>query len=308
MGMAASQARFLSLTARKNNTEYEGQQVNQQRTTLSNQSANYYNQLMGMKVPTPPSSTDYTKTVYSFKDGSLTNSITSMIAQNNQAAQYVISYTSTYTDDFSVVSASSSVVVRSSADPTTASYTIGSNTLRELGVLPADPTKDAYLSQFTTQEQLDNVIAEENNYKTVLSDKDNTATWLVRYLYNSTTKNYSPYFYKKSNLDNATYSDEGLSQSNIPAFTIGSADKTEEIKGVTASFEQDQTGRLISITINPGQSTEATYSLTTNTTTDQAAYNDAMNQYEFNKYEYDQKIQDINAKIEIVQSEDKTLE
>src|SRR5574344_880584 len=249
MGMAASQARFLSLTARKNNTEYEGQQVNQQRTTLSNQSANYYNQLMGMKVPTPPSSTDYTKTVYSFKDGSLTNSITSMIAQNNQAAQYVISYTSTYTDDFSVVSASSSVVVRSSADPTTASYTIGSNTLRELGVLPADPTKDAYLSQFTTQEQLDNVIAEENKY--------NTATWLVRYLYNSTTKNYSPYFYKKSNLDNATYSDEGLSQSNIPAFTIGSADKTEEIKGVTASFEQDQTGRLISITINPGQSTEA---------------------------------------------------
>ena len=41
MGMAASQARFLGLTARKNNVEFEGQQINQQRTALSNQTALY---------------------------------------------------------------------------------------------------------------------------------------------------------------------------------------------------------------------------------------------------------------------------
>ena len=64
MGMAASQARFLGLTARKTNVEFEGQQINQQRTTLSNQSANYYNDLLGMSVPVPPSVDDYTKTVY----------------------------------------------------------------------------------------------------------------------------------------------------------------------------------------------------------------------------------------------------
>ena len=75
MGMAASQARFLGLTARKSNTEYEGQQINQQRTTLANQSANYYNQLLGMTVPVPPSTADYTKTTYTFTDGSLNNSI-----------------------------------------------------------------------------------------------------------------------------------------------------------------------------------------------------------------------------------------
>ena len=45
MGMAASQARFLGLTARKTNVEYEGQQINQQRTALSNQSASYYTNL-----------------------------------------------------------------------------------------------------------------------------------------------------------------------------------------------------------------------------------------------------------------------
>ena len=98
--MAASQARFLGLTARKSNTEYEGQQINQQRTTLSNQSANYYNQLLGMTVPVPPSVSDYTKTVYTFTDGALSNSISSLIAQAD--GSYLISYTSTWTNEFSV--------------------------------------------------------------------------------------------------------------------------------------------------------------------------------------------------------------
>ena len=61
MGMAASQARFLSLTARKTNVEYEGQQINQQRTSLANQSAAYYNNLLTMNVPTPPDPNNYTK-------------------------------------------------------------------------------------------------------------------------------------------------------------------------------------------------------------------------------------------------------
>lgn len=35
MGLAASQARFLSLTSRKNNIEFRGQQINQHRMVLS---------------------------------------------------------------------------------------------------------------------------------------------------------------------------------------------------------------------------------------------------------------------------------
>ena len=60
MGMTASQARFLCLTARKSNVEFEGQQINQQRTCLSNQSASYYSELCNMVVPIPPSIEDYT--------------------------------------------------------------------------------------------------------------------------------------------------------------------------------------------------------------------------------------------------------
>jgi hypothetical protein len=69
MGMAASQARYLALTARKSNCEYEGQQINQARTVLSNQSANLFNQMLGLTVPTPPSTSDYKKTQYSYSDG-----------------------------------------------------------------------------------------------------------------------------------------------------------------------------------------------------------------------------------------------
>lgn len=69
MGMAASQARYLALVARKSNCEFEGQQINQARTALSNQSANLFNQMLGLKVPVPPSTQDFTKTQYSYKDG-----------------------------------------------------------------------------------------------------------------------------------------------------------------------------------------------------------------------------------------------
>lgn len=364
MGMAASQARFLGLTARKTNVEYEGQQVNQQRTTLSNQSANYYNQLLGMTVPTPPSVADYTKTVYTFDDGALKNSITSMIAQKD--GSYLVSYTSSWTDDFAAVSAGSSIVTRNTNntpdDKTDDIYSIGSQTLRKLSMTIPDtdylydvtvdgdtvkknvfygknddgdlvyytlkqdgskeevtpktgttPTKssyngaDAYLKTLSV-EQIAKVKDEEKEYLDKLNKQYGNANWQVRYVQNTSTGQWSPFFYKREDLDKATYSDTGSSQSYIPAYTVGSAQQTEEIKGVKAKIEQDATGRLIKITLNPSKDDEVTYSLTTNTLTDQAKYDDAMNQYEYDKYQYDQSIQEINAKIEIVQSEDKNLE
>lgn len=378
MGMAASQARFLGLTARKTNVEYEGQQINQQRTTLSNQSANYYNQLLGMSVPVPPSVADYTKTVYTFEDGSLSNSISSMIAQSN--GEYLISYTSSWVDDFAAVSAGSSIVTRDKVDAdknnevtntynnvvkkdtgkkddegntiynftdangnvivagvvekdgkltdgtsnftysgttltekTTVNYNIGAKGLRPMGAsIPraADGTysgNDEYLKTLS-KDQLDKLEKEEAEQIKILNAQYGDSTWMVRYVQNTSTGTWSPYFYKKEVLDNAIYSDTGSSQSNIPAYTIGSAQKTEEVKGVTARLEQDASGRIINVTLNPGSDDEVTYAVTTNTLTDQAKYDDAMNQYEYDKYQYDQSIQEINAKIEIIQSEDKNLE
>ena len=89
---------------------------------------------------------------------------------------------------------------------------------------------------------------------------------------------------------------------------MGSSQKTEEVKCVPAVIEKDSTGRYINITLNPESDKATTYALTVNTLTDQDAYDDAMNQYEYDKYRYEQTIQEINAKIEIIQTQDKNLE
>jgi len=99
MGMAASQARFLGLTARKSNVEYQGQQVNQQRTALSNESSNLYSQMMDLEVPTPPSSTDYKKTSYVLEDSSDSYAhedytIGNVTKTYNAEGQYLVTLTS----------------------------------------------------------------------------------------------------------------------------------------------------------------------------------------------------------------------
>lgn len=439
MGMAASQARFLGLTARKNNVEFEGQQINQQRTSLSNESANYYNDLLGMSVPVPPSIDDYTKTTYTFEDGSLMNQITALIAQND--GTYTISYLSKWQEDFTPVAAASSVITKNAEG-----YSVGATPLRTLGQMPTgatiqntisiegnsytvqedeggyfverpkmvpgtvlcteeeianfeyylfedgyteaqqvfkdedgsfytgdetnktplegkteddlviciwDGTKDdpdaavtlvtknaegqyekeayveeevkEYLTQSQinsitkypemaglTSEQIQKLIEEEQAYITLLNNKynngDQSGQWYVRYVKDSETGNSVPYFYKKTEVEGAEY-DNGSSKTNINCYTIGSDTKIEEVKAVEGcKMEKDSSGRYISVTIPDGEGNEVTYALTTSTTTDQDAYNDAMNQYEYDKYTYDQSIQDINSKIEIVQAEDKNLE
>lgn len=317
MGMAASQARFLGLTARKTNVEYEGQQINQQRTTLANQSANYYSGMLGMSVPTPPSVDSYTKTVYTFDDGALTNTITALIAQDD--GKYTLSYLSQYEDDFSPIAAGSSVVTKSGT-----SYKIGSTTLRKMG----DPIprgsdgkytgnpQDEYLSSLS-KDQLDKLEDEEAYYIELLNNKYGKQAdgWMVRYVENSATGTYTPYFYKKSDLDKGVTDGNGNINSAISCYTIGSSTSTTEIKGVEdCQIEKDSTGRYISISIPGGKDEDGnpidyvTYTLTTSTVTDQDAYDDAMNQYEYDKYLYDQSIQEINAQIEIIQAQDKNLE
>ena len=309
MGMAASQARFLGLTARKTNTEYEGQQINQQRTVLSNQSANYYNELLGMTVPTPPSVEDYTKTVYTFSDGALENTVNSIIAQAD--GKFLVSYTRRWTNDHAVVSGSSSIITRSGADPNY-TYSVGSKVLRPLGSTAGYAIEDdPYLSTLT-EKQLTDLMAEEAQYINLLNEKygESAEGWQVIYRQDTTSGSWVPSFYKKEDLtkESTIYSSTGSSQSFIPSYTVGSTTETDEVKGALATLEQDSSGRYINITFEDENGNLTTYALTTNTTTDQAAYDDAMNQYEYNKAQYDKSVENINSKIEIIQAQDRNLE
>ena len=319
MGMSASQARFLSLTARKTNVEFEGQQINQQRTTLSNQTANYYTQLTNMDVPTPPSTQDFTKTTYSFTDGSETNVINSLIAKQN--GYYIVNYTQT-TNTESVLSNGTVIVSKQeSTDPTTGTtstdYYIGSSKLRDLGT---DDPNDPYLSGLTEADRKA-ALALENQYLTMLQEKYNEDDWFVRYQLNTSTKTYEPVFYSKRQVQDADYSEKtGASLSTIKSYVYGETTETREIKNALARVEQDSSGRYMSLFIfetdaegNPisdkdGNPLGTEYSLATSTSTDDNAYKDAMNQYYYDKAKYEQAIQEINAKIEVVQTQDKDLE
>ena len=314
MGMSASQARFLSLTARKTNVEYEGQQINQQRTALSNESSNYYSQLTSLAVPVPPSSSDYTKITYTFKDGTENNTVTSLVATKDTKTTgvYMLNYVQEIPADSMVVNGTS-IITKTGSD-----YTIGSITLQTAGT---DDSVDKFIkagipaevANAMSAEERANKLAVEQQYVAMASEKYATNDWMVRYQKNSSTGSYDAVLYSKKELDNADYNEKtGTSLSGIKQYVFGETTESREIKNAHAKVEQDASGRYISLFIYDNYEKDPTsgtkYDLTTTTESDEAAYNDAMNQYYYDKAQYDQKVQEVNSKIEIIQVQDKNLE
>lgn len=314
MGMSASQARFLSLTARKTNVEYEGQQINQQRTALSNESSNYYSQLTSLAVPVPPSSSDYTKITYTFNDGTENNTVTSLVATKDTKTTgvYMLNYVQEIPADSMVVNGTS-IITKTDSD-----YTIGSITLQTAGT---DDSVDKFIkagipaevANAMSAEERANKLAVEQQYVAMASEKYATNDWMVRYQKNSSTGSYDAVLYSKKELDNADYNEKtGASLSGIKQYVFGETTESREIKNAHAKVEQDASGRYISLFIYDNYEKDPTsgtkYDLTTTTESDEAAYNDAMNQYYYDKAQYDQKVQEVNSKIEIIQVQDKNLE
>ena len=96
MGMAATQARLISLKARMSNVEYQGQQINQERTILSQQATDLYTSLLAMSVPTPPSTQDYAKITYSGMDG---NTVVTIGNVKPSGQKYIVEIQQTQTGD-----------------------------------------------------------------------------------------------------------------------------------------------------------------------------------------------------------------
>ena len=154
MGLSASQARLLSLTARQSNLEFEGQQINQQRTTLSNQSSNYYNSLLEMDVPVPPSSDDYTKIVYTFTIGGNEATVKEALPENqkNGTATYTVSYTT----NLSTIGIKENSAYKTSASSSKTAKNIVSN-----GNAAYDENKSYYLAAMNRLDATSTVAADE---------------------------------------------------------------------------------------------------------------------------------------------------
>ena len=353
MGMSASQARFLTLTARKTNVEYEGQQINQQRTTLSNESANYYSKLTSMDVPVPPSTADYTKVTYTFSDGSEKNTVTSIVATKDTKSTgiYMLNYVQEIPADNMVVSGTNvisksnggyfigKVQLQDAVNLVYKNASTGAVTTKEISIIdnvsntsatvPASNNSTQYyglkqirqrfidagiptevVNQYSI-DQLRDKLKVENQYRAMSVEKYTDEDWYVRYIQNSSTGNYEPVFYSQKETENIDYNDRtSLSLGGVRAYMFGQTTESREIKNAEALVEKDASGRYQALFIYNDSTHESgtRYELTTITETDDNAYNDAMNQYYYDKAVYDQMVEEINAKIGIIQVQDKNLE
>lgn len=286
MGMAASQARYLGLTARKTNVEYEGQQINQARTALANQSANTFNELLALEVPTAPSTQDYTTLQYSYTDGTNKETITEMSELINDPDGYNYSINHYhYADVFTGVQSKKTnpQVVLENGIPT---Y-IGNCEVKPYDA--TDPDLKVAYDQICTQFPNELIATSENIYNWTSGGKT----------YFGTLEDLTATAQSAPDPTKPTENQNKLTQYNAEYISTKIESKQK------AFVDLDDSGRPQSIRY---EDSTATYALNTETITDENAYDDAMNQYNYDMQVYEKKIADINAKTEKIQQEDRTLE
>ena len=314
MGMAASQARWISLAARKTNVEYEGQQINQARTALANQTSELWNQLYNMKVPTAPSTADFTTMQYSFEMGDTVETIKEI-----QDASYTdtdgINYNSyvTYYSRVNEYTGIRNTLTNPQVQyvPPTSErdgyYMVGTRTLECLGNVDRDDTSKTSVWG-TYKAQLDQILVDWPDTQ-VARDwkayKDSGSPDTLDNIYFWTDLNgHVNYASRTSTTPDSL---EACRQDPTAALHSYYSDYLASNKEVSkyAIIEYDGDGRATSIQL---EGSSAVYALKTSTVTDELAYEDAMNQYNYEQQVYEKRVQDINARTEQIQTEDRTLE
>lgn len=289
MGMAASQARYLGITARKINVEYEGQQVNQQRTALANESAGLFRRLLSLEVPTAPTQSDYYTDVYTYIDDSKLDSKVTI----------------------------TSIVENPNTNPKT--YTVSTKYNETVPQYGCSANQNVYVSSTSGADKI--YLSNGNNYELsdVIDGLDQTRVDEFNKLgkagyTNETTDKY----YQFTNIANKTtyyinatktgFDPTKSSTQNVDLFNVMSVEeeRTEQIKNATLGTSSSGLYNNMSWTDEKGNNHSVT--LSTAQEYDEKAYNDAMNQYNVNKENYEKEIADINAKTEELQQTDRTLE
>lgn len=398
MGMAASQARYLALTARKTNTEWEGQQINQARTALANQSANLFNQLLNLEVPNAPKTTDYTELQYSYSDGENESVLSSwqQLSTADPDYNYIVKhyyYADVFTgskkllenpqvqtkgeltiDEFLnqnpvvTYNANDDTYTITTADGQTRTYSAISsqnmdtkleNALTDLskavdmaqadGVLNTDGVYGYQDANGTWHFFLEEDMAEPKDYSTqyvpsyvgnsklteLTEFTEDQAAELAQILKDCSDSSISEYLSFDDD-GNLVYKGEGIYTFDLQGRTYFTTEKDlynsmqtqynydkpidvqERLAYYNASYvqtkieetnyallETDGEGRFTSVRFDDDS---VVYSLNVESVTDEDAYQDAMNEYNYKVQQYEKTIADINAKTSIIQQEDRTLE
>jgi len=276
MGMAASQARFLQLTARRTNIEYMGQQINQQRLALANASAGLFEKMLTLETPTPPSSQDdkYYKQGYTFTDSKdnvqkqISWSTADVTTAEIQAAIGGVPANihvtgATTSAGVAIPPASVAIANLTSSTPATKAAAITSlyDAINGSGAQAALPS--GYTQVIRNVTITHSVYDPDGNYKDV------TVTTPALLEFDASNR-----LIKSTLLDKATM--------NYDKTTQGTTD-TPDV---------------------PGDGTSMTYG----GVFDNPTYQNDMNAYEFKKASYDYQVERINQETKIIQTQDKSLE
>ena len=289
MGLAASQARFLNLVARKTNIEYEGQQINQQRTTLANQSASYYNSMLTLSVPTPPSTESYQQIVYSVNYGSQQYNLT-QVTKGTTTGSYNVAYTTSYNED--VIAKSTNIY--SISKNSDGKYYYGG---KEIVEAKASTTSNP--SPFNTA-----VINETKKGLNAAKNRDVNTSFTMYYVNQGTESAPRYVFFDKSDLDKAAAS---TTDKTAPGFAQTTVQKYQQGVWSNVTIVRDANNRISALATKDLANGE-TMSVSSKTMTDDAAYENAYNEYKYQTYLYQQEMENINAQTSVIQAQDKKLE
>ena len=299
MGMAASQARFLNLTARKTNIEYQGQQINQQRTELSNKSATLYNQMLTLVVPTPPNTQEYTKVSYKFMmPGGVDEATVSQFTPISGTDNYTVSFSYKTTKiDFAGCS--------DKEKPAVTDHMVKDDNNKDCYQITTAGGKSYLLTKYNDLSDADKKLHKDAN-----DALTKQAGFGDMYLVNVGSESAPKYqYYSGSELEKCiTTPAKPRTQSVATYYTATDVETFVQDTYTPCTLNRDSYNRVQSFTHNPVGGNPTTFAVTTNTITDEDAYNDAMNEYTYKSYLYEQEMANINAQTSVIQAQDKELE
>ncbi len=305
MGLAASQARFLGLTARKSNVEFQGQQVNQARTALANRVNGLYDEYNNLNAPVPPSVNDYVKTSYkvdSTPEGYEIQDF-SKITEGEYEGYYNLRLQ--YEENVAVIYPYTSNNTRITAKKGDTSY---SELTFEIGSQVYHYDENDIENSTITK-----ITGDYEKYpglEEIMKQAGVTEGTYYMYKVNGVC-----YYTSEKDLDNTVF-EQGEDGKEIYAgaytFEYQGSKKQTKIIDAVGALTQDSTGRIQDVRIiqcdDDPDLVNNEYSISVSQEDDQKAYNDAMNEYNYQQQVYEKEVQRINNETEKIQTEDRSLE
>ena len=344
MALSSAQAAIIAKTAAISDVEFKASQITTQRLEYSRTTADIYQQLSNMDVPTPPQQADFNRIEYTFRQG--TTPTTMGVVRPEGNGRYTIEFKQQMVgnlmqgDGTVPVHAVSVPSTIPGDDPTTVYYASRSGGDRQIFSLlyAAGYDSEAHYANAHLPETDPNYQAPNTSHRYFSQDQINE--------YVEAYKNAHPDSANASELEIlgalCVYFDEDPGTSNTNANTPhfldsrdvilviptendgiqnyldqyecianGTYTETTNWSGCRLTFDGSD-GRILTIQYpensNGSGSMSRPVNLEANETTDTAAYNDAFNQYEYKQHLYEQEQAKLNAQLEDIQYEDKKLE